>query len=501
MKISKIKFDNYTNLSGVQLNFNSSCNFFVGENSIGKTNTLRAIHNIYNFINFSEQDFFDKTKPIQIEVEFLFRQKYTNLKDKKIKVTIRQVCGQNIEYFSNDIFIQELKEQLKLISLNNLELATKSIDLKNNLSQKALNLFNELSVVKRAKKYSGLTEISGDNLPSEGLLYSKFFIVNVLNKMLDTLSDFNGENFQGIIIYSIPEHSLHPFAEKTLIKDLLYIASGQDNGFNRFIDRHYGIKKVDIQLFFKSHSDRVLSNDYSNIVRFYRQNGQVKVVCGEDVKRGLSGDFHIKKQLDMQLPYFSLAIFSRCVILIEGASEYGALEEFAKTLEIDLDYLAITIISANGEGNVPILAKLLRAFKIKVFTIRDRDSSFKQSVGDDFYTNKVDFEDEIVSVISPKDIVKVFTLAGIGYLDLEFNSASISRKNARYNITNKKITKGVSFLGFNKSETDRKLFCLTLLGANKSILTGRAIGKVLKEEQIPSVYKQVLILAKEYASK
>ena len=75
MKISKIKFDNYTNLSGVQLNFNSSCNFFVGENSIGKTNTLRAIYNIYNFINFAEQDFFDKTKPIQIEVEFLFRQK------------------------------------------------------------------------------------------------------------------------------------------------------------------------------------------------------------------------------------------------------------------------------------------------------------------------------------------------------------------------------------------------------------------------------------------
>jgi len=75
------------------------------------------------------------------------------------------------------------------------------------------------------------------------------------------------------------------------------------------------------------------------------------------------------------------------------------------------------------------------------------------------------------------------------------------KKNARYFVTNKKITKGATFKDYFTSESMRKLFCLALLNSNKSVLTGRSVGNVLSEEQIPSVYKTVLLKAKEFASK
>ena len=61
MKITRITFYNYKNLSGLTLDFDLNCNFFVGENSIGKSNALRAIRRVYSCTNFTKQDFFDLT--------------------------------------------------------------------------------------------------------------------------------------------------------------------------------------------------------------------------------------------------------------------------------------------------------------------------------------------------------------------------------------------------------------------------------------------------------
>lgn len=499
MKIYKIAFNNYTNLSSVELCFDLNCNFFVGENSIGKSNALRCIEHIYLGTPFAEKDFYNKKEPIIINAEFYTKEKYTNEKGKKINVKIMQYCNQELQYFSNDIFIEDLKKELKVLYLqNSAELENFTLP-KNEFSNDYIKLFNSLAIVKRAKRHIGLKEDINLNNITDNLSYSKFFVLDILLKILKSLESAKQENYQGIIIYSCPEQNLHPFAQKTLVKDLLDLASGQDLGFNRFIEQHFGIKSISLQLFFKSYSDRVLPSDYTKIVRFYRENKKVNAVCGSNVYKKLRGDYHIQKQLEMQFPYFSLAIFSKCVILIEGLSEYGAMQEFAKKLDIDLDYLGISIISANGEGNIPAFAKLLRNFKIKVFTIRDKDNLNKFSSGDDFYTDRVDFEDEIVASVSKTDMLKILESSGIEYKKIEFSAQTLQRRNLRYLVTNKKISQNLSFKDYNKSLTNSTLFNLCLLYSNKSILTGKCIGEVISCEQIPGVYKKVLMLAKDYS--
>ncbi len=503
MKLAKIKFDNYKNLSGVELSLDLTCNFLVGENSTGKSNALKCIQKIYKCENFAKEDFYDLSKPIVLQVEFYTKESYNNYKGKKISVSIEQDYLGEIKYSSQDIFIKDLKKELKLLYLTNKTDLESFIALPN-LSKKFIELFNDLNIVKRAKKHSGLNkniDLNNINSSQEKFIYSKFFILDVLLSLIKFLSEQKEENLEGVIIYSAPEQNLYPFAQKTLVKDLIDLASGQDEGFNRFIDQHFGIKKISLQLIFKSHSDRILLNDYTKIIRFYRQGEKINVVCGQSVSKRIKNDINMQKQLDMQFPYFSLAIFSRCVILVEGVSESGALEEFAKKMEIDLDYLGISIISANGEGNVPSISELLKCFGISVVTVRDRDCTSRQSLGDNFFTDGVDFEDEIVSCATKEQILQIFETANIEYKKADFSMGHLQRKNLRYGVTNRKITKGVTFKDFNKGETFRRLFCLSLLSANKSVIMGKVIGKILQKEQIPSVYKRVLLLAKEYAEK
>ena len=142
MKIYKIAFNNYTNLSGVELCFDLNCNFFVGENSIGKSNALRCIEHIYLGKSFTEKDFYNKNEPIIINVEFYTKEKYTNEKGKKISVKIVQYLNKELQYFSNDIFIDKLKQELKVLYLqNSTELENFTLP-KSKLSSDYIKLFN-----------------------------------------------------------------------------------------------------------------------------------------------------------------------------------------------------------------------------------------------------------------------------------------------------------------------------------------------------------------------
>lgn len=69
MKILQATIKNYKNLDGVSLKLNPFINFLVGENDMGKSNSLALLDTVLNHKIFTEDDFFDAGKPI--EVEFL----------------------------------------------------------------------------------------------------------------------------------------------------------------------------------------------------------------------------------------------------------------------------------------------------------------------------------------------------------------------------------------------------------------------------------------------
>lgn len=500
MRIASISFENYRNLNGVKLNFDYDCNFLVGENSIGKTNALDCILTIIEGKNFADTDYYNPLLPIVIKMELVYKQSPANRKPVRETVLVKQYPDDCLKveeqascHLLEKIKAVYIKEKMRITE----EQVEKCIG-KNKVIE-FLRYFNDLDIVKRSYGlYSRPIQnfFSGSGVGSN---YS-FYILEIILKIMQAVCENKEDNGEILLLLDQPENGLHPFAQKTLVKDLLRLASGEDKGFNRLIERFYGVKGFCAQLFFVSHSDRILGSDYSKIIRFYRQDGLVRAVSGIEVSRQISKSVAVEKQMSMQFPYFSLAIFAKCVVLIEGASEFGAMEHFAQSLGIDLDFLGISVISANGEGNIPTLTKILNAFKIKVFSVRDRDS-YSREISGDFITDRIDFEDEVVGSATTESILKILQSAGIDYLNAEVPVATLAKRNNRYSVTNKRITKSIRFKDCKRSEWERRLFFLSLLYSNKSVLTGASVGKVLPIEQIPPVYAKVLLCAKEHVEK
>lgn len=498
MKIVKCTFHNYRNLDGVTLYFDEICNFFVGENNIGKTNALHALNVIFSGKDFSNEDFYDKTLPLKIEYTVKTKDKIENVNS----------------IFKEFYLIKNYGEKKRIYSYSGNKISSTGmkcvfVDMANNKEAKILftpwqknvvNLMlNNLKLVKRAKKHTGdnsfIDFIGKDEKALKTQSYPYFFVKKILLKLLGKLKG-NKEWKSVIMLFDQPEINLHPFAQKTLISDLLNLVLKKDEEFNRLIDELFGIKKLELQLFLVSHSDRILSERYENIIRFYRVNGRIKAISGNNVKLKKDNKISVAKQLIMQFPYFSLAIFSKVVILVEGVSEYGAITEFAKTLDIDTDYLGISIISANGEGNISAFSTLLESFGIKVFAVKDKDVFCEREKGI-IYTDFIDFEDEIVRSTDLGTLQKICSLLGFDFKDI--TNLPLEKKNERYKYFGKR-KKPFTEREINDTAV-RKLACVSVLTSKKSVITGKIIGKCLKKEQIPQVYKSVLLSAKEYADK
>ena len=72
MKIEHIEIKNFRNLDNIQIDFHPEINFIVGENDLGKSNLLHLLDIIFNKTSFSEEDFFDREKDIEISLKISF---------------------------------------------------------------------------------------------------------------------------------------------------------------------------------------------------------------------------------------------------------------------------------------------------------------------------------------------------------------------------------------------------------------------------------------------
>lgn len=493
MRIVKCAFYNYRNLDGVTLYFDELCNFFVGENNIGKSNALYALNVIFSGEDFSDKDFFDCDKPIIIDFTVKTKDKRENYGSilKEYRLIKNKGEKKKIVDFSGEK-VRALELKRILIGDDNKK-SIVSPFAKNKINA----MLNNLQAVKRAKKQQGdfsyIDFIGFDENALRRHGYTYFFVKKVILKILGGLN--KGESQSRIILFDQPEKNLHPFAQKTLIGDLLRITSGKDEEFNRLIGELFGIKQLDAQLIAVSHSDRILSERYESIIRFFRKDNKVTAKSGSSIKLKRDSKLALSKQLIMQFPYFSLAIFAKAVILVEGVSEYGAMGEFAKTMNIDLDYLGVLIVSANGEGNITSFSSLLEAFGIKVFAVKDRDV-FCQKERGVTYTDYVDFEDEVVRAADLDVLEKILFVLGCSSLSVA--SLPLEKKNERYNYLPYKRKKPFTDKDL-KDVNVKKLACVSVLSAKKSVITGKIIGKALSEGQIPAVYKKILLSAKKYA--
>ena len=122
-----------------------------------------------------------------------------------------------------------------------------------------------------------------------GLQFSLLVIFSLFERLIDITVKAQKQGrllkeVNCVMAFDEPEIHLHPFAQRALVKDLLNIAAGKDEGFNKVIKELLGIETFTAQLLIVSHSDRIIVGGYENIVRIYSQEREIKAISGHTIK-------------------------------------------------------------------------------------------------------------------------------------------------------------------------------------------------------------------------
>ncbi len=305
-----------------------------------------------------------------------------------------------------------------------------------------------------------------------------------------------------------PEIHLHPYSQRSLIKYITEILNNKDIDFSILLKEYFDIDTINGQILTVSHSPTALGTNYKEFVRFYKRE-KVEVISGEN----LILDRDTERHLLLNLPYVTEAFFSRCVILVEGPAELGALPLWANKIIGDLDEQGIVIINMYGRDNITPLSTLLNHFQIQNVSIIDKDGNndkkekFTVIQGLRTTTNR-DFEEELYEAIFSNDHNLSALYNFINNNPGKESSPSVQSKNLTeiskaYSIpeTWDKSQSRYTFeeIKNNKDINLAKAALLEWLGRKgiKGIITGRALGLYLEEQQIPSSYKKLFFDAKE----
>lgn len=303
-----------------------------------------------------------------------------------------------------------------------------------------------------------------------------------------------------------PEIHLHPYRQRNLIKYISGLLNNSDEDFSSLLKEVFGVDKINGQAVVVSHSPSVLLDDYKCIVRFCRENG-IKVVSGQSVQV----DLQMEKHLLINLPYIKEAFFSRCVVVVEGDTEFGALPLWAEKTIGDPDEFGVAVIKAQGVESVPPIVRLLTEFKILNVSVIDRDDDNEKYKDIDglSVTAHRDFEEELFETIYAKDsevkvlfeVLKEFGTQGLNrYSDRE----RLQKVAEKYGIANTwdGVIQGdrcnLSDIQHCRDKNLLKVMFLSLmtLPQIKTVTFGRSLGQKINGDLIPQVYRGILESAK-----
>jgi predicted ATPase len=210
-----------------------------------------------------------------------------------------------------------------------------------------------------------------------------------------------------VLLIDEPEMSLHPQAQRALMKSLASLES---------------------QTIVATHSSNLLDrSDPRHIARLHRsKNGEIRVMA----PKGLT-DIEARKIARFSNPTVTESFFAQKVILVEGESDKLALEVAAEKLGLNLDGESMTIVSLEGAGGLKTFLKMLGTeglgLRLAGLCDKDKEASWVKTlhssglgsgqIGKDmnaagFFVSDIDLEDELLRALGEMRARQVITDVG-----------------------------------------------------------------------------------------
>ena len=548
MYIKWMHIENYRNLADVTLSFHNDINYFVGENAVGKSNFLDLLEIIMECHGFIESDFTDVNKPIRIDFEISlgelnYKSMYTADEGPTYRLRLEQVvqevyprlyrvtdagiepmalsmirhalyvCHRDTseqELFSIPSSIYVELGQLLQAYVSRLEMPTDDfqreiVSLRKDLDpycmlniQHLVEVLSTSSAMERKYSADNVRLIMAVALKILAQIYMK---VSSATTNLESLLvyDAKGHKFLPIFI-SVDEPELHlsPYLQRAVLNYYRQIATNENEEFLALLRDIFKIDGLLGQLFVVTHSTDALVDDYRHIIRLYRdENNMVCAACG------VTFNFpkEVEKHLIMHFPEAKEALYARCIIIVEGETEYGSFTGFGKKLGVDFDYFGICLINARGESSISKLQKLFNRFSIPTVALYDRDveGKYAKAHSNIFYTEEICFEMDFVSYLLAMHKRSIMDAIIKDIID-----------DSRPMVTKDMARRGYAKLGITKSQivqrclpniSDRKLddlhiYYFSWFYANKGVIVGRRISQFLDTSMIPPAFIAVIERAK-----
>ena len=548
MYIKWMHIENYRNLADVTLSFHNDINYFVGENAVGKSNFLDLLEIIMECHGFNERDFTDVHKPIRIDFELSlgelnYKSMFTPNEGPTYRLRLEQVVQEvyprlysvtdtgvepmalsmirhalymcHRDTSEQELFTIPSSVYVKLGKLledyvSRLELVTDDvqreiISLRKDLDpycmlniQHLIEVLSTSSAMERKYSSDNVRLIMTVALKILAQIYMK---INSATTNLESLlvCDEKGRKYLPIFI-SVDEPELHlsPYLQRAVLNYYRQIATNENEEFLALLRDVFNIDGLLGQLFVVTHSTDALVDDYRHIIRLYRdENNMVCAACG------VTFNFpnEVEKHLIMHFPEAKEALYARCIILVEGETEYGSFAGFGKKLGVDFDYFGICLINARGESSISKLQKLFNRFAIPTVALYDRDveGKYAKAHSNIFYTDEICFEMDFVT--------HLLSLRKRSIMDAIIKDII---DDARPMVTKDMARRGYAKLGIMKKQivqrclpniSDHKLddlhiYYFSWFYANKGVIVGRRISQFLEAEMIPPAFVAVIEQAK-----
>jgi putative ATP-dependent endonuclease of OLD family len=191
-----------------------------------------------------------------------------------------------------------------------------------------------------------------------------------------------------------------------LIRKIKALIENNNQEFLNLLKDLFDIDGLTGQIFIATHSPNILLDNYRQFIRLYKSTGtdsQLKIVSGMNVVI----DDKLYKHMLHNFIYLKEAMFSKCIIFVEGDTENGAIPVFAERMGLDMDERGIGVIKLDGADSVKRCMALYKSFGIKSIALIDKDKKESYSSEPDIYFTKAnDYEEDVYDNFKLTDYLK-----------------------------------------------------------------------------------------------